>query len=635
MSAREDKRRQEDKVERGRARQPSQGGEPPRGAAAGSSTRPLSTSNPLIAEVARLARQRLGEAQRGEERSTAVAESAEDAPVDQVGWRSGAADMEPGELDPESEGPGAAQGAGRPGKRPRHSPIVWGEQGAKEQAGMEQVASTQELGSLAKDAAKQAPPGAKRSMVDIAQAELMAFAQDQGAGESAGCYMKPSPSISSEEEDMHIKREGDLAGMPGGDDARMPGSEGAAGDNRVSRWNDAEDQATLPPEPAGATEQPLQPGEPEPAGAPESPSDDNGAGDWALGLRPVSMLDECRSVEIYEKLNRISEGTYGVVYRARNQETGRICALKKVKLDKERDGFPLTSVREINILLSLHHPNIVNVSEVVVGTGLDAVFMVMEYAEHDLKSVMESRMQQPFTIAEVKCLLQQLLRGVAYLHENWVIHRDLKTSNILYTNRGELKICDFGLARQYGDPLKPYTKMVITLWYRPPELLLGAQKYSTAVDMWSIGCIFAELLTKEPLFPGKVEIDQVDRIFKLLGTPAEETWPGLSKLPHFRTYNFKLGLRSTLRQKFPAPPLGQMYAGSTPALSDAGYDLLVSLLQMCPEKRITAHEALQHRWFSEHPAPKDAALMPTFPATNEALHGHHAAARPAMGGEKK
>lgn len=169
-------------------------------------------------------------------------------------------------------------------------------------------------------------------------------------------------------------------------------------------------------------------------------------------------------------------------FRARDKETGEICALKKVKLEKERDGFPLTSVREINILLSLAHPSIVNVSEVVVGSSMDSVFMVMEYADHDLKGVMERRMNQPFSTAEVKCLMLQLLSGVAYLHHNWVIHRDLKTSNILYTNRGQLKICDFGLARQYGEPLKPYTHLVVTLWYRSPELLLGEEERRTIIQ---------------------------------------------------------------------------------------------------------------------------------------------------------
>ncbi|EFN53586.1 hypothetical protein CHLNCDRAFT_56262 [Chlorella variabilis] len=338
------------------------------------------------------------------------------------------------------------------------------------------------------------------------------------------------------------------------------------------------------------------------------------------------MLEECRSVECYEKLNRISEGTYGVVYRARDRETGEICALKKVKLEKERDGFPLTSIREINILLSLDHPHIVNVSEVVVGPSLDAVFMVMEYADHDLKAVMEERMTQPFSVAEVKTLMLQLLSGMAYLHDSWVLHRDLKTSNILYTNRGELKLCDFGLARQYGSPLAPYTHMVVTLWYRAPELLLGQRKYSTAVDVWSIGCIMAELLSKEALFPSKTEIDALTLILKTMGSPTEATWPGLSQLPHARKFNLGKYPSGSLRQRF--PPAGLGFDGR-PALSEAGFNLLSRLLELCPERRISCADALDHPWFREHPLPKDKALMPTFPATNDATQARHAAQRRA------
>lgn len=256
-------------------------------------------------------------------------------------------------------------------------------------------------------------------------------------------------------------------------------------------------------------------GTPEPAGPPQ---------------RSVNMLQGCRSVDEFERLNKIDEGTYGVVYRAKDKKTGEIVALKKVKMEKEREGFPLTSLREINILLAFHHPSIVDVKEVVVGSNLDSIFMVMEYMEHDLKGLMET-MKQPFSQSEVKCLMLQLLEGVKYLHDNWVLHRDLKTSNLLLNNRGELKICDFGLARQYGSPLKPYTHLVVTLWYRAPELLLGAKQYSTAIDMWSLGCIMAEMLSKEPLFNGKTEFDQLDKIFRTLGTPNETIWPGFSKLP--------------------------------------------------------------------------------------------------------
>ncbi|CAI0627245.1 unnamed protein product [Linum tenue] len=333
-------------------------------------------------------------------------------------------------------------------------------------------------------------------------------------------------------------------------------------------------------------------GTPEPAGPPQ---------------RSVNMLRGCRSVEDFERLNRIDEGTYGVVFRAKDSKSGEIVALKKVKMEREREGFPLTALREINILLSLHHPSIVDVKEVVVGGNLDSIYMVMEYMEHDLKGLMES-MKQPFSQSEVKCLMLQLLEGTKYLHDNWVLHRDLKTSNLLLNNRGELKICDFGLARQYGSPLKPYTQMVVTLWYRAPELLLGAQQYSTAIDMWSLGCIMAEMLSKEPLFNGTKEYDQLDKIFRILGTPNETIWPGFSKLSKAKV-NYVKHPYNLLRKKFPATS----FTGS-PVLSDAGFDLLNKLLTYDPEKRISAEAALNHEWFREVPLPKSKDFMPTFPA---------------------
>ncbi|KAJ6834766.1 cyclin-dependent kinase G-2 isoform X1 [Iris pallida] len=323
--------------------------------------------------------------------------------------------------------------------------------------------------------------------------------------------------------------------------------------------------------------------------------------------RSINMLQGCRSVDEFERLNKIDEGTYGVVYRAQDKKTGEIVALKKVKMEKEREGFPLTSLREINILLSFHHPSIVDVKEVVVGSSLDSIFMVMEYMEHDLKGLMET-MKQPFSQSEVKCLMLQLLAGVKYLHENWVLHRDLKTSNILMNNCGELKICDFGLSRQYGSPLKPYTHLVVTLWYRSPELLLGSKEYSTAIDMWSLGCIMAELLAKEPLFSGKTEFDQLDKIFRTLGTPNEKIWPGFAKLPGVKV-NFVRQPYNKLREKFPPTSFS-----GRPTLSEAGFDLLNKLLTYDPEKRITAEAALEHSWFTEVPLPKSKDFMPTFPA---------------------
>jgi len=179
-------------------------------------------------------------------------------------------------------------------------------------------------------------------------------------------------------------------------------------------------------------------------------------------------------------------------------------------MDTDQDGFPLTSIREINTIIQCKHENIVNIIAVVVGSSSDNIFIAMEYLDHDLKTLMED-IKKPFTEAVVKCLLIQLLSGMEYLHDNWILHRDIKPSNLLLNNVGKLKIADFGLARKYGDPLKPYTKGVVTLWYRSPELLLGAVEYTSAIDMWSIGTVFAELLLKETLFRGEGEMDQLEK----------------------------------------------------------------------------------------------------------------------------
>lgn len=191
----------------------------------------------------------------------------------------------------------------------------------------------------------------------------------------------------------------------------------------------------------------------------------------------LPSIQGCRSVDEFECLNRIEEGTYGVVYRARDKKTNEVVALKRLKMEKEREGFPITSLREINTLMKAQHENIVTVREVVVGFDLDKIYLVMEYVEHDLKSLMEI-MSGPFTVGQVKCLLIQLLRAVQHLHDNWILHRDLKTSNLLLSHKGILKVGDFGLAREYGSPLQHYTEVVVTLWYRAIELLLGRSPIS-------------------------------------------------------------------------------------------------------------------------------------------------------------
>lgn len=317
-----------------------------------------------------------------------------------------------------------------------------------------------------------------------------------------------------------------------------------------------------------------------------------------LRRRPVNMLHGCRSVDAFERLNKIDEGTYGVVFKARDKETGEIAALKRVKMDEAIDGFPLTALREVNILLSLDHPSIVNVNEVVVGSNMRFVFMVMEYAESDLKGIMDrmaSTSTPKFTIREVKSLMQQLFSGISYLHENWIMHRDLKMTNILVTNNGDLKICDFGLARQFADPQGKYTQLVVTLWYRAPELLLGAKNYGPAIDVWSLGCIFGELLATSPMFNGRTEIDQLQKIFKLLGTPSDKIWPEFSSLPNVKNVTFAEQPYNKLRQKFPRDSTG---------LSDKGFELLNRLLTYDPSKRFSCMEALSHPFFKEYPDPK-------------------------------
>ena len=325
-------------------------------------------------------------------------------------------------------------------------------------------------------------------------------------------------------------------------------------------------------------------------------------------------LEGCRSVDEFEKLNHIDEGSYGVVYRARDKRTGKVVALKKIKMSKQKEGFPLTSVREINLLLGLDHPNILNVSEVVVGKSLDSIFLVMEFMEHDLKGLLEE-LRQPFSTAEVKALMRQLLSGLAYLHDQWVFHRDLKTSNILYNNRGEVKICDFGLARTYGSPLRAYTQLVVTLWYRAPELLLDEGVYSPAIDVWSMGCIMAELLTRKPLFKGKSELELIDKVFAVLGTPTDEVWPGFSRMKLVRKAKFKKYPYSQLRKAFPK----FSFSAGQVTLSDSGFDLLERMLCYDPAKRITASEARDHPWFGEVPRPTDLNLMPTYRTNNDGL----------------
>ncbi|KAH2416745.1 hypothetical protein KXV44_000283 [Aspergillus fumigatus] len=316
----------------------------------------------------------------------------------------------------------------------------------------------------------------------------------------------------------------------------------------------------------------------------------------------------CRLVDNFERLNHIEEGSYGWVSRAKDITTGEVVALKKLKMENSPDGFPVTGLREIQTLLEARHTNIVYLREVVMGTKMDDVFLVMDLLEHDLKTLLDD-MREPFLPSEIKTLMLQILSGVEFLHSHWIMHRDLKTSNLLMNNRGEIKIADFGMARYYGDPPPKLTQLVVTLWYRSPELLLGAEKYGPEIDMWSIGCIFGELLTKEPLLQGKNEVDQVSKIFALTGPPTQQTWPGFRSLPNAKSLRLPPTSTSGLTENPPLLPRSKF-----PFLTNSGLRLLSSLLALNPSARPSAQECLSHKYFREDPRPKPKEMFPTFPS---------------------
>ncbi|NXD87876.1 CDK3 kinase, partial [Halcyon senegalensis] len=285
--------------------------------------------------------------------------------------------------------------------------------------------------------------------------------------------------------------------------------------------------------------------------------------------------------EVFQKVEKVGEGTYGVVYKARNKRTGQLVALKKIRLDSEMEGVPSTAIREIALLKELKHPNIVRLLDVI--QSQKQLYMVFEYLNQDLKKYMDSSHTRDFPLSLVKNYLFQLLQGVSFCHSHRVIHRDLKPQNLLINEAGAIKLADFGLARAFGVPLRAYTHEVVTLWYRAPEILLGCKYYSTAVDIWSIGCIFGEMVTRKALFPGDSEIDQLFRIFRTLGTPTEETWPGVTQLPDYQ-WDFPQWARKEMKE-------------IVPNLDQDGRDLLVQLLLYDPSRRISAKAALSHRYF--------------------------------------
>ena len=288
-------------------------------------------------------------------------------------------------------------------------------------------------------------------------------------------------------------------------------------------------------------------------------------------------------MERYQKLEKIGEGTYGVVYKAKDRVSETIIALKRIRLEAEDEGIPSNAIREISLLKELRHPNIVRLYDVVHTER--KLTLVFEYLDQDLKKYLDV-CDGGLDTHVVKSFLYQLLTGITYCHHHRVLHRDLKPQNLLINREGELKLADFGLARAFGIPVRSYTHEVVTLWYRAPDVLLGSQRYSTPVDVWSIGCIFAEMVNGSPIFTGTSEETQLDIIFRHLGTPRNE--PSYVELPDWRK----------VTSNYPAPTSLQKLV---PKLENTGVDLLTKMLLFDPAERITAAEARCHPFFHSLP----------------------------------
>ncbi|KAG9063818.1 negative regulator of the PHO system [Linnemannia hyalina] len=288
-------------------------------------------------------------------------------------------------------------------------------------------------------------------------------------------------------------------------------------------------------------------------------------------------------MERYQSLEKIGEGTYATVFKGKNRSNGDAVALKEIRLDSE-EGAPSTAIREISLMKELRHPNIVRLHDVIHTEN--KLTLVFEYMDQDLKKYMDQHGNRgalgPIVI---KAFMYQLLKGVAFCHDNRVLHRDLKPQNLLINRKGELKLGDFGLARAFGIPVNTFSNEVVTLWYRAPDVLLGSKTYSTSIDIWSAGCIMAEMYLGKPLFAGSNNQDELLKIFKVMGTPTEETWPGVTKLSEYRK-DFPY---------YPPKPLSTV----VPMIDTFGMDLLMQMLIYQPQRRITAKDALNHVYFND------------------------------------
>ena len=303
-------------------------------------------------------------------------------------------------------------------------------------------------------------------------------------------------------------------------------------------------------------------------------------------MQPLSEPQPRKTIDTrYRKLEVLGEGTYGVVFKAFDLVSNQFVALKKIRMEYEDDeGIPATTLREISALKSLKHPNIVPLQDVFINHNEKKIYLIFDYFEQDLKSFI-NKLENPKK--EVyQDLLFQILRGVEFCHSSGILHRDLKPQNILVGPNNEIKLADFGLARSFNFPLKPrnLTKEIVTLWYRAPELLLGEKQYSTAIDVWSVGCIFAEMINKTPLFMGDSQIDQIYKIFQYSGTPTELRWPGVSNYPDFKSSFPKFKENKDILKN---------------SMDYNALDLVLKMLEIDPNRRINANAALGHDFFKK------------------------------------
>lgn len=299
----------------------------------------------------------------------------------------------------------------------------------------------------------------------------------------------------------------------------------------------------------------------------------------------------------YRKIEKLGEGTYGTVYKALDKETGRIVALKRMVPMNDDEGIPATTIREIMLLKELRHPNIVRLYDVLFR--IPKLTLVFEFCDCDLKQLMETRPNKMLNAqTEVVSFMFQMLNGLNYMHARSVVHRDIKPQNLLVNNNAtELKVADLGLGRVEGIPVKKYTHDAVTLWYRSPDIIMGSVNYGLPCDMWSVGCVFAEMIAGQPLFCGRTDQDQILRMFRFFGTPTAHEWPSMHRYPNTKLMLERPGFEREFNSTFDNWIAEH---NAVEKVGPEGIDLLKRMLQLEPSYRITAHDALKHVYFAQY-----------------------------------